>query len=164
MPSFSQYFPGDLNDVIFSRQRLRRAEGRVSLPAAITTTTTGWVTVTTFTLPRTDQGYLTAYSNEVIDPSWDYNAAIQFRMLVNGSPVDDCDIFSEFRGSVSNPADAFFFMKPGSQLVMQCRRSIVGVAARDVVMGAVMQTWPQTLSSSFADGKNDHSDGRRRLR
>lgn len=160
MGSFAQYFPGDLNDVIFSRQRLRRPEGRLALPGSVTT---GWLTVAKLRLPTSDHGYLTAYSNEVIDPSWDYNGGIQFRILVNETPVDDCDTFSEFRGSIPNPADAFYYIKPNATITFQARRNIAG-SARDVVMGGVIQTWPQVLSSSFAESASENSGARRRLR
>jgi hypothetical protein len=147
--TFAQQFPNDLNNVIFSRQRLRRAEGRVSLPAAITGGSQGWITVARLALPRTDHGYITAYSNEVIDPSWDYNGAIQFRVLANGSPVDDCDGFSEFRGSIPVPAQALFFIQPGGTVLLQTRRAIAGVAARDVVMSALVITWAQQMMSPY---------------
>lgn len=143
---FQQYFPADLNDIIFSRQRLRRLEGRVSLPAAVDNQ---WYTVAQLVLPKTDHGYITAYSAEVIDPSWDYNGSIRFRLLVGSSPVDDCDAWSEFRGSIPQPADALFFVPPGQTITAQVIRAVAGTDARDIVMGAVIQTWPQIVASPW---------------
>ncbi len=161
---FAQQFPTDLNGIIFSRQRLRRLEGRISLPAAITAGSSGWLTVAKLKLPTTDHGYLTAYSNEVIDPSWDYNGAIAFRVLVNETPVDDCDNFSEFRGSIPQPAEALYFVKPGGTIVLQTRRAVLGSSPRDIVMGAVVVTWNQQLSSPFPGPVAPGDEGRRRLR
>jgi len=157
---FTQQYPADLNGVIFSRQRLRRVEGRLSLPAAASSS---WSTVAQLTLPSTDHGYITAYSNEVIDPSWDYNGAILFRVLVNESAIDDCDSFQEQRGTIPQPAEALFYVPPGQIIVLQARRAVLGVGTRDVVMGALVATWPQQLASPFPRPPGDPGRGMRRI-
>ncbi len=147
---FAQQYPTDLNGIIFSRQRLRRAEGRISLPAAVTANnSSNWLVVAQLQLPQTDCGFLTSYSNAVIDPSWDYNGSILFRVRINGSPVDDCDSFQEQRGTIPSPAEALSYLKPGDRLVLEVRRAIAGTSPRDIVMGATLITWNQQIASPW---------------
>lgn len=151
---FAQKFPEDLNGIIFSRQRFRRAENRISLPAAVTLNNSdNWVTVDTFEIPKTDCGYVVNYSNSVIDPSWDYNGSITFRIQINGSAIDECSGFSEQRGTIPQPAPCLAFMKPGDTLFLQTRRAIAGTSARDIVMSASIITWNQQISSPWLAGK-----------
>jgi len=146
---FAQQFPPDLNGIIFSRQRMRRVEGRVSIPAAITANDqNNWIVIAKMTIPSTDVGFITSYSNAVIDPSWDYNNAILFRLRINGQPVDDCTSFQEQRGTIPSPADALAYVRSNDLVVLEARRAILGTGPRDVVMSAVLVTWNQQMASS----------------
>lgn len=144
--TFVIQFPDQTNGILFSRQRMRRAEGRVSLPAAVSV---DWSLVASFTMASNELGYLIGYSNQVIDPSWDYNGAIVFRVLINGSPLDDADSFSEQRGTIPNMAAAFQFCQTNDIIALQVRRAIAGTSSRDIVMAALFVTWPSQMMPVF---------------
>ncbi len=143
---FSQKFPNDLNGIIFDRQRLRRVDGQITLGTAAGL----FVEVARLKLDAQDHGYLTAYSNEVATASFNYDgSSIRFRILVNESPVDDCNDFYTQRGTSSSPAEALYYVQPGSLIQLLARRVATAMATNPVIMGAVIQTWPQQLAATF---------------
>lgn len=102
---------------------------QVSLPGAVSP----YQTVLSYIAPPSRYGRISAYGFDV-DGGYTYDGTIQWRMLLNGVPVQDLLDIVEHRGSMVQPAETFIIVPMAQQLFFQVRRTAAGGGTFNVNM------------------------------
>jgi hypothetical protein len=102
---------------------------QVALAGAVTP----YQTVLSYTAPPSRYGRISAYGFDV-DNSYAYDGTIQWRMVLNGVPVQDLLDVVEHRGSMVQPAETFIIVPMGQILLFQVRRTLAAGGTFNVNM------------------------------
>ncbi len=103
--------------------------GQVTLPGAIS----GYQTVLSYIAPPSRYGRISAYGFDV-DGGYSYDGTLQWRMLLNGVPVQDLLDIVEHRGSMVQPAETYIIVPMAQQLFFQVRRTVAAGGTFNVNM------------------------------
>ncbi len=102
----------------------------VTMAAAVS----AYQTVLQYTAPDSRYGRISQYGFDVSDPAYTYDGTLQWRMVLNGQPVQSLLDFSEHRGSMVQPADTFIIVPQGQTIQFQVRRTSAAGGSLDVAM------------------------------
>jgi hypothetical protein len=95
---------------------------------------TPYQTVLEYTAPPSRYGFVNAYGFDVQDPTYTYDGTLQWRMVLNGVPVQSLLDFGEHRGSMVQPAKTFIVVPMGQKLQFQIQRTLAAGGALSVAM------------------------------
>jgi hypothetical protein len=104
-----------------------------SAQVALAGAVTPYQTVLSYTAPPSRYGRISAYGFDV-DNSYAYDGTIQWRMVLNGVPVQDLLDVVEHRGSMVQPAETFIIVPMGQILLFQVRRTLAAGGTFNVDM------------------------------
>lgn len=104
--------------------------GTVAMAAAVTP----YQTVLEYTAPPSRYGFVNAYGFDELGGAYTYDGTLQWRMVLNGVPVQSLLDFGEHRGSMVQPASTFIVVPMGQTLRFQIQRTLAAGGALDVAM------------------------------